>query len=292
MRLGNSGAFLRFGMKNCGVDDRFDSSTIRLAIMQIAVGSCGRALLLAVLGTSACEPGQRFSADREFDEVIAAEGATEVILEFDVPVDVVGRARQDEVTVQGVVTVTTSSQAISDELAAGLEIESEISGNTLRLALRQPGDGAGTPFPDATISGPLDLTVPADVDLVVREGGGRASVTAVRGNLDVRAIGTVVIQGAERNVTLRTEVGGALVETTAAQGTLAEIDVGAGDVDVILPAVLSARVTANFPNGIVVINHPALPPPLPGQTFYDNFNQSGLSRVRVTAANGNVRFRL
>jgi hypothetical protein len=259
--------------------------------MQIADRILPLVLASALGAGTACETAERFTADRDLDSVIGANGAIDITLDFAVPVDVVGIARRDEVTVRGVVTVTTSSQAISDRLAEGLVVETEFEGSALRVTLAQPGAGAGTEFAEATLSGQLDITVPADADVTLFERGGTARVRRVMGAIDVRAVGAVVIEDAEDDVTVRTEVGGARIETDLASGSVTTISVGSGDIDLILPGVLSARLRAEAPSGDVIVVHPELPAPIPGR-LYDVVVRGGSASVVAVAERGSVRLRL
>jgi hypothetical protein len=243
--------------------------------------------ILVVLG---CEDSPRFSADAVLNEVIAADAARSIVVDIDLPIDVEGRRNTDDVNVTGTVTVTTSSQAVSDDLAENLTVQGDLMGGELTLTLAAPD--AGTPLNRAEVRGNLLILVPNDVDLEVDSSRGIVSVVGIQGAIRVSTVGEVRVEGAEDDLFVSTTVGGAEVQTRAAPSTLSEVEVATGNVVVTLPPVLSSRIQGLAVNGVIRVDHPQLPPPstLPGLP-YNVIVGPQLSRVSVTVQRGDILFR-
>lgn len=257
--------------------------------MQIRVWVTARlistSLLLAAF-TSACELGEVFEADRFIDATVPLEGAGRVVLDVPVPVRVTGGAF-GEVTVTGTVTVVTSSATRSRELADALRVEEIREDGVLTTGVQVPGEGGGTPFPEATLRGALQVTLPSDVELQVLQRGGSTVVEAMRAELDVRSVGPVQVLDAPSSVSVRCDNGPVEVRTRAAAGTRTFLGMVAGsEARVVLPRTLSARVIAQTGDGNVFLQHPQLP--RGSAQPYDVTVGGGLAEVEVSVGRGNI----
>ncbi len=250
-----------------------------MQIRSLTIGVCALAIAVSACGEELKE------ATRFFDVEVDLEGAGAVVVDLPTSV-VISGGSGSMLTLTGTISVFTSSAAQSQALADDLQVESDVSGGTLTVLIRPTGSGAGTPFPEATFGGTLDVTLPDDVDLSVIERGGTTRVSGVSGDIDVRSLGGVIVDDAERNVRVRAENGPVRVEAAARSGSTTDLWVGNGDVELRLPPRLDARVTAEAKIGTVYLSHPELP--VRPATPYDVTVGGGGATVEVASNRGNI----
>jgi hypothetical protein len=245
------------------------------------------ALASTVAFAAGCALGEVHEVDREIEFEEPIDGATTVTLDVPVPVTIAGSAAFDVVRIEGTVTVATSSAPRSQELADALEVRVEREGARLLTALDVPGDGAGTPFPEATLRGSLNVQLPSGVTLEVIQRGGTTVVRGMSRGIDVRSAGPVQVAGAAGSVSVRCDNGPVEIDTAAAPGTRTFLGmVGGAEARVLLPAVLNARVVAQTADGTVYLGHPQLPRgPADPYVFTAG---SGAAEVEVSVTRGNI----
>jgi len=245
------------------------------------------ALAAATLVGAGCEIGERYESDRFLDETVALDGAGAVVLDVPVPVVVRGVGGLADLTVTGTITVTTSSAARSRTLAEELTLGVDRSGGILTARLPVPGRGAGTRFPEATLQGSLEISVPDDRPLRVIQRGGTVRVDGHRDELRIESIGPVQVLDALASVAVGAVNGPVEVRTRAAPGTRTVVQMtGGSEARVVLPRGLNARVVAQTGDGRVILSHPELP----GGSAepYDQTVGAALAEVEVTAGRGNI----
>lgn len=248
-----------------------------------------RAATIALIGFTgaACELGETFEADRYLNASIPVGTAGQVVLDVPVPVRVTGARGQAELTVTGTLTVSTSSAPRSRELAAALKVEHELEGGVLTAGVRVPGSGGGTPFPEATVRGTLEVRLPSDLPLEIIQRGGAAVVAGMSAELDIRSVGPVQVVDAPASVSVRCDNGPVDIETRAAPGTRTFLGmVSGGEARVRLPAALNARVVAQTGDGLIYLRHPQLRPG-PAEP-YDVVAGTALADVEVSVGRGNI----
>jgi hypothetical protein len=250
--------------------------------------SPARLALAAVLTAAGCG-GELFEANRFIDEAVDLEGASAIVLDVPVPVRVTGAAGRTQLTFTGTITVSTSSAARSRALADALEVRVERDGGALTAGLQVPGRGGGTPFPEATLRGILDVGVPAGLPLQVLQRGGSVELSGVAADVDIRSVGPVQVRDAPASTSVRCDNGPVEIQTRAAPGSRTFLGMVAGsEARVILPAALNARVRAETGDGRIFLSHPRLPPG-PADP-YDVVAGTALAEVEVSVGRGNIVF--
>lgn len=246
--------------------------------------SCLLAGLLAVgaVGLGGCNSGPVASADRVLTATVALSNETALIINAPVAIVVNGARRIDQIYVRAEVTVTASAADSAERKAAALTLSEERVAADRLLRLTLPGTADDT-------SGKITLEVPADLDLGLN-GGATIEASGMDGSYDVRALSTVLIAGAQRDVVVRTS-GGIRLTTRASPGTTADLEQGVGDLELILPALPSVQFQAATGNGQILIAHPQLPPWSGGTNPYQVSVNGGLAAIRLVTQSGNVVIR-
>jgi len=244
--------------------------------------------LTLAAGLSAACGAERFDADRFLDEAVAVGSASAVVLDVPVPVNIRGATGSAQVTVTGTITVSTSSAARSRAFADALEVRVERVGSNLTVGLQVPGSGAGTPFPEATLRGILEVSLPGELPLQVFQRGGSVRVGGMAAELDIRSVGPVQVQDARASVSVRCDNGPVEVATRASPGTRTFVGMVGGEARVILPGQPNARILAATENGQIFLSHPQLPPG-PADP-YDVVVGAALAELEVSVRRGNIVF--
>ncbi|MBK6687668.1 MAG: hypothetical protein IPG45_24555 [Deltaproteobacteria bacterium] len=246
--------------------------------------SCLFAGLSAVLAVAlgGCNSGPVASANRVLTATVALSNETALIVNAPVAIELRGARRLDQIIVRAEVTITASSADTAERQAAALTLVEERVAADRVLRLTLPGSTDDT-------TGKITLEVPADLDLGIN-GGATIDASGMDGSYDVRALSTVLIADAQRDVVVRTS-GGIRLTTRASPGTTADLEQGVGDIELILPALPSVQFQAATGNGQIVIAHPQLPPWSGGNNAYQVSVNGGLSAIRLVTQSGNVVIR-
>lgn len=232
----------------------------------------------------ACEPLERYTESTVRTATVTLSAEDTLVVESAFPLLVTGMRRRDDLSyhLQAEVTTssTTTSKKIADELAVDME---RVDARTVKLKVTAPAD--------AVLGGVFRVWIPADLQLALFSQGGPVEVDRVEGAMVINAITHARVVGARNHVTLRVESGNALVETSQAPGVITDVLVGRGDVQVTLPAFLSAQIAATAGGGgAVLASHPSLPAMQAGRPYRVSVN-GGLSQLRAETRLGNVILR-
>ena len=108
--------------------------------------------------------------------------------------------------------------------------------------------------------------------------------------LTVRSLGSARVTDASDNLTLIVTSGNAFASATPVPGKAVDIEVGTGNIELWLPAAVSADVAADVvQRGQVTVVHSVLPRAVgPGRTRYRAKVNGGLSPVRLLTRTGQV----
>ncbi len=228
-----------------------------------------------------CDGGPAFPATRSLTSTVALGSERALVVDAPTEVRVEGDRRRDEVSVALEATVTASAASTAARLAAALEVEVDRTRpGVLQLRLAAPEA--------ASLGGRLTVRVPADLDLGVVGRGGPVDVLGMERGVDVVAATHARVEGALGSVRVRVERGNALVSSALSPGTVADLEVGVGDVQLTLPARPSAAIEASAGGGgSVQVGHPALPRAFGVQPYRAAVN-GGLGAARLVARAGNV----
>jgi len=243
-------------------------------------------LLLALL--VACD-GESFSQDVPINATVSAAGIASVLFETEVGLDVRGLRRVDDVTITATITLTTSSTESLQLAENAFGLETDRNGSELRVALVAPG-GVGFDFEQARLSGVLGVSLPDDVDLSTRVIGGGVRARDMDGDLDLRAAGPVTADPVRGDAAISAGSGGAFVRTELSSGADVRVQVELGDLELILPVPLSARVQATALAGSIVLQHPNLPLRPSGRP-YEVIIGGGAASVTALTRRGDILLR-
>ena len=247
--------------------------------MKVWNASVGLAIGLAGVG---CETGPRFSSSVTRTATVRLDVEDTMVVNAPISIALRGASRRNAIEVELELTVTASSADTAERAAEGVEIA--VSRRDREVVFGVGGiDGERV----QGVSGTYTITGPRDLDARVVGTGVSVSVEDLEGDIDVQAAANVRILGAEGSVKVQVGTGNAIVDTRAPPGSMTDIRVQNGSVEIRLPSPLSARVIAVAEGGALLVAHPDLPNPIPG-LLYDVAVGSGLASVTALTRAGNV----
>lgn len=238
---------------------------------------------VALVAQTGCGSGSTITAGHVLTATITLGNESALIVNAPIAIAVVGTRRSGEIHVRAELVVTGTTAAAAKEKAEKITLlEERIPAQGL-VRLTLPGT-------QDELAGKIVLEVPADLDLGLN-GGATIEAKGMDGSYDVRALSTVLIAGAQKNVIARTSAGGIQVETLAAPGSTTDLEVSTGNLDLILPAVPSVQFQVAAGGGMIGIDHPQLPPWSGGGNPYQVSVNGGLALARLVTQAGNVLIR-
>ncbi len=247
----------------------------------LAVGLLGAATAVSAIS---CDAVPTFSYSRSFTSTVTV--STERVVGISAPVSMeIVRARRTDILISVNITVTASSSTVARTRAEGIELSIlQTDGATARIELPSPEDFG--------IDGSLRVEVPSDIEVQ----GASSNVVIIRGvEKPIIAIAGkgVQVEGAAGSVQVSVDNGNAVVDTRLDANASVEITVGSGNIDLALPARISAEVTAIVQQqGEVSIAHAGLPAAIGlGKTRYGTSVNGGLSAVRALITTGRITIR-
>ncbi|MEM1023997.1 MAG: hypothetical protein AAF627_19615 [Myxococcota bacterium] len=240
-----------------------------------------------ILLLCACD-GESFSEEVFIDQAIDLDGVSTVFFETDVGLDIQG-SRGNEVTLLATIELTASSTESLQLARQAFGLEAEREGSSLLLRLQAPG-GIGFDFEQARLSGVLEVGLPRDVDVDARVIGGGIRALDMESDLVLRAAGPVNADPAQGDATISAGSGGAFVRALLSSGRDVRVQVNAGNLELVLPRGLSARVRAESRAGSIVLDHPELPL-LPSGRPYDATIGRGGADVQALTLRGDILLR-
>lgn len=236
--------------------------------------------VIAAVATVACQGGESAVVERKLEGTVALTTERTLLVDAVVEVIVEGNPRANEIAYTLEATLTASTAETASRAADMLAIGLDRPDGAVRMTLGVPSVG--------TIGGRLTITAPADLDLGVIERGSTVTVASMDGNIQVDSFSSVRVVDPKRTVSIGVASGNGIVESNLLQGSVAEVLVKSGDIQLIIPAQVSAQIAATpGPNGTVLVTHPALPRPQMGRPYSADVN-GGLATVRLLAETGNV----
>jgi hypothetical protein len=244
-----------------------------------AIAGLGAAIL--VISQASCERAPAFTADRTLTGTVSLGLETALKIESSVPVIIEGNPRLDEIYFKAEVTVTETSTALANEKAAALEVKVAQSDadRLVTIALIDP-----------TMTGVLTIQVPSDLDLGIASGGS-TEVEGMDGDIDVNALSGVMIVGVQKGLRVRAQAGPIKIDSDVLPSTGADVEIGAGDIELVAPSRVSALFDVKAGNGAIVIQHPQLPPWAGGGQPYQANVNGGLALVHLLTNGGNIVIR-
>jgi hypothetical protein len=134
------------------------------------------------------------------------------------------------------------------------------------------------------------VMLPDDIDVEARVLGGGIRARDMDGDLDLRAAGPVTADPVRGDAAINAGSGGAFVRAELRSGADVRAQVELGDLELILPVPLSARVQATTQAGSIILQHPSLPLRPSGRP-YDVTVGGGASSVRALTRRGDIILR-
>jgi hypothetical protein len=243
--------------------------------------------LLTLVGAGAvagCEPQPSARFERSFTSTVAVGAETRLALLAGLPIELTAEGRRADVLVTLDAVFTASTATAAREAAEAVMLVVERSGSDLGVSLPAVA-GAG-------IEGVLRVRMPADLSLVARVEAGTFVGSGFRRPVEVAAADGASVSDAEDDVLVLVTDGPILVQSRLTPGRGLEAATGRGDIDLRLPAALSAAVAADAPLGQVIVEHPALPIPVgPNRQRYRAEVSGGLSPVSLLTQAGSIVIR-
>ena len=250
------------------------------SVLLAALASAGG---LAVLGTSC---GAEYTGAHDFVRTATVALDRETTFIVDAPVDLVveGHPRSSDLVYTLKATATASTASAAQALAEAVVLETvAVEPRGIRLVMKgmEPKNGL--------VRGVLRVQLPDDMDLFLVGRGASVNVDAMEGDMEVAALGHARVDGAVGNVKLGSQSGNALLSASPLPGSIIEVLAVRGDVQLSLPAVVSAQIQATpGGGGQVVIRHPGLPAGLGGTAAYAVVVGGGLSLISLVTQAGNI----
>jgi hypothetical protein len=245
------------------------------------------ACCLAAIGlfAVACTDVPQHKAERTLTATVTLSLEDTLAIDSAVTLTISGEKRIDEIyaTLEAVVTASTSTRA--ETLASKIAIEVQRRDRTVAINIPVPTD--------TILQGTLRLRVPSDLKIDAIERGDTVDINGMDEDLRVASASHVRITGAQHNVTVGVAKGNAIVGANLDSGSRIEIATDGGDIELALPPAISADLIALIKtNGLVVPNHPQLPPyrGKPGQAYHVRIGD-GLSAVVLQTSVGNIVIR-
>jgi hypothetical protein len=236
-------------------------------------------IAVIAVGAAGCLTGEQHTVERTLTSTVTLSRESLVFVNLPIPVVIEGSNRTDDVVIEVDLTVTASSSTVADLKADEVKIETKSENDALLVAITEP--------PRVTLGGRCSILMPADVDLKVLGRGGTVDVVSMEGQIEIDAITHVRVVGVQDNMDVAIENGNALIESEAPPGKLLVVNLNRGDIDLTLPAAVSANIEADvIGSGNIVIAHPMLPR-YPGGTLpYRADVSGGLSVIRLQTGTG------
>lgn len=238
-----------------------------------------RALLLLSFTLVACGVvGDPVSFERSGAEALGSQRL--LVVSAPIELRLVGAARSTELsyTLEGTLTASTTETA--ERLAEDLDVEITQEDSQVSLTLTAPSG--------ATLSGTLALSLPADLNLEVTAAGPGLWVQGVSGDQTLRTASSVRVEGAEGDLSVSVNSGNAILYSALTAGTTTQVEVGAGSIQLFLPAVPSVRLRAVSSDGQIVVEHPRLPATYSDQSDYSAVLNGGQSQATLYTRQGSV----
>lgn len=245
------------------------------------------ALLLAAVAAvaPACEQNPSVSANRSTTSTVTIEREVTLSVETDLAVDVLGRVGLLEIHASLDLTATATSLESAEQALDGFELQvSREEFGRLTLTTAQPMG--------ASVGGQLVLEVPATMEIEIVSRMGEVRVTAMDRAINVTALSNIQIEGARDGVVADAQTGSVTIESTVPPGSELVATTNQGNVELVLPFQVSARIEASAENGQISILHGALPPLVGArQNVYQANVNGGLAYVQAVTRSGNVILR-
>lgn len=239
------------------------------------------ALGITAMAAGACEQGEQFEASRSWTSTVTL--GQQRILEIHAPVTlgIEGLPRTSELVLDMEAVATASSATVARQLVDNLDWTIDDDGRRLRVTGDnfQPNQG--------TIQGVLIVRLPDDMDLEVFGLGGPVQIFDVEGDITVNAATHTELVRTSGNATVRLEQGNALIDSAVSPGSVIDVVVNAGDVQLTAPLTVSAQIGAVTNQGQIFIRHAGLPNPIQGLPYQVTVG-GGLSRVSLGTRRGNI----
>ncbi|MBX2811038.1 MAG: hypothetical protein KTR25_04490 [Myxococcales bacterium] len=227
----------------------------------------------------ACETVPTDTASRQWTSTVAI--GTVANLHFDSPIDlsIVGERRND-VRLDLNLTVVASSTTAAEEAVATYDPTTTVADNQANIVFGPPEEGR--------LKGSVIARVPADVDLGVTQRGAVLQLEDMTGDIDIQNAGDISISADSNLVRVRCELGNVLIRSPVSGGSVLDVLVGVGSIQLELPSVLNARIEAQGTAGINS-THSQLPN-RPGNVPYIGTTGSGSASIVATTRSGTILF--
>jgi hypothetical protein len=241
--------------------------------------------VLIPIAIASCSEADLHAADAVFTATVTLGNETTLIVDSVLPLVMQGNRRITEVLIDARATITASTSTLARRLADDFSVQIEReSPTTLRLVLPRPDRGA--------IGGTFKVTLPAEMHIGVFERSGTVDILNVAGQMEVNSLGHAKIVQATNSAKINVERGNALIDTTLPQGSTTDVRVGNGDIQLTIPAGISATFdVVVVGEGEIIASHPRLPTNLSGRQSFRTTVAGGLSIVRLSTGNGRIVIR-
>lgn len=245
----------------------------------------------AMVALSSCgEQKQVTSPLRVLTATVAVQDETLLRVDSFVPVEVSGdpALREIRVRLEATATASTSSRAARLARMISLKVERTLADGVRAVQV------SVSEVPMTTLSGVLKVSLPPSLRVDVIQGAGTAIVRSINGAIRVAAGAPVLVEnaGGEVRVGIR-GAGNAVVDTRLFGIATVDVDVQAGDIELRVPAALSADIIATPDrSGQVILSHPGLPMffGMAGDTYRASVG-GGLSSIRLKTGRGRIIIR-
>jgi hypothetical protein len=224
----------------------------------------------AALVAPACQGIPQPNFTRTLTSTVTLSAETNLVLVSPVALTATGSLGRSAVyaTLEAVVTASTATKA--RVLAGELSLDvTRVDAADVKLDLgNPPGTFIGA------LGGSLSLGLPASLGLTAEVDNGTTVISGLTGPIAITSNEAVKITGGAAGITVSVQNGNAIVDTALLPGGMTTISVGQGDIELDLPAALSADLAVQSGSAQIVINHPALSSlPLTQLTMPLNFGQ-------------------
>jgi hypothetical protein len=248
--------------------------------------SCALAVALALpfcgCDGDATGPNQ-FLAEETFSFALDATGKVRLNVEVENgTITITGFAASNELRVDGVKQVWSSSQADADQYLDSLLARADEELNEFLVSTEQPDESGARTY---VVN--YEIEVPDGLEVVIASGNGVITVASMKNDIVIASgNGDVILEDIEASVVVSLGSGEIDAEVTLPPDGTVALSTGNGDINLAIPQSTSAEFSAQVGNGSIVVMNLTLQNEISTGTTTTGTLGGGQGTIGLSAGNG------
>jgi hypothetical protein len=245
-------------------------------------------LVLALAALTGCgdTTGPRdFVAEETFSYTLDATGKVRLDVEaVNGTITVTGVPGSNELTVDGVKQVWSSSQADADEYLDSLNLYADENADSFLVNTEQPSSSAGRTY---VVN--YEIELPDHLEVVIMSANGTITVASITNDVAViNANGTITLDDIQGSVSVALGNGDIEAEVTLPLAGTLELAIGNGDINLSIPQGTSAVFSAEVGNGGISVTNLAFQNEVTTNTSVRGMLGGGQGTINLSVGNGTI----